>query len=106
MRELEKEWAETAASFDSINATESSFFVTSFLENGFKYIDKLMDDLFKSESMVPKREHLSEDYYSNLKVDMEELILKELEMIRSKVSNMFIFHTFSNLIIGVSPSLA
>lgn len=85
---LEDGWAITAQKMNMINSWGSLAHRNQFLKMGFEYTDKLIEDLFKSESKaLSSGKSIAGDYFTNLKSDIEELILNELETIRSSASN-------------------
>ena len=89
-KELEVDWARTAQDLNLKGLFYSSVHINLFLQSGFGYIDKLIEDLFKSENKVLSSGKTIEDgYFTNLKRDIEELILSELTTIRSHALKSF-----------------
>lgn len=87
---LEEDWARTAQKMNMKNNWGSLAHRNQFMKMGFEYIDKLIEDLFKSESKVlSSGKSIADGYFTNSKRDIEELILNELETIRSSALNSF-----------------
>lgn len=82
---LEEDWARTAQKLNLTNNWGSSGHKILFLKSGFEYIDRLIEDLFISEKTVlPSVTSIPDNYFVDLKSDIEGLILNELAVIRSE----------------------
>ncbi|MBI2471772.1 MAG: hypothetical protein HYV59_11115 [Planctomycetes bacterium] len=90
-KEREKEWASIDSNALNIGMFGSSGHILQFLENGHKYIDKLIDELFKTEtiSLSHEQEKPTETYFVDLNREMIEIAKGEYEVIRSEALKMF-----------------
>lgn len=94
---LKEKWASIEHSYNYSGNYGSSSHITQFLKSGFEYIDKITEDLFKSErTVLSSKKSISDNYFADLRSDIEGLILNEIEMIRSeaeKISPYLIGHS-------------
>lgn len=84
-KDLEIDWARTAQEMNMTGNWGDFAHINQFLNMGFEYIDKLIKELFKSESKaLTSGKSIPDDHFAILKKDIEELILNELAAIRSE----------------------
>ncbi len=87
-KEREKEWEILASKMVSRGLGVSGALGVAFIEVGFKYINRLLDELIKTEknALLHEKKSFSDDYFIELKEELNKIAEKESDVIKTKSS--------------------